>query len=616
MKMTRIIAALLFCALSTLANAGSLNWSLDRSGGSPYKLRIDLDGVWHNFGEISSAGQPLPYFASTFCNANEWITATAGVPSCSQPAFSNISGDLDLATQVTGTLAVGNGGTGITSGTSGGVLAFTAAGTLASSSALTANMPVIGGGAGVAPGVGTRSGNTTQFVTTTGAQTSGDCVSIDANGNHIASGAGCGTGGGSIALHASDYGAVGDNVADDTTALQNWINACQTAKVICYLDPGTYKTSTTLNITSALRILGASRTAATINPNATSINAILINTTEQVDIQGIGVTYATAADNGTYAIGVTGTGSGNGGSTLRNLYFINAWCDIKVIEAQYMVISDNIGQANVTLVDGARSVWFAVESANAWLGDHTVYGNTFAKAGNTYGVYITGGSGIRITNNKIVGDNSVGSYGVFYNLFAGAPAEGMSDIQIVGNSIENKAIGVHFKRNNATSILANVQVNSNQFLMLPSGGSQGIVISTDPVGKWLSTATFNDNIAWGGASGSASYCYNFDSAEKVTVSGNVCRAPGGGTTIGLNIGSALSGIASDNNFSGTTARYTGGSANFVIVDHLGVNLANLPSAAASGSQLTILNGTPGSIPCTSGGGGAMGFRLGGAWKCF
>lgn len=55
---------------------------------------------------------------------------------------------------VGGTLAVGQGGTGITSGTSGGVLAFTASGTIASSAALTANVPVVGGGAGAAPTVG------------------------------------------------------------------------------------------------------------------------------------------------------------------------------------------------------------------------------------------------------------------------------------------------------------------------------------------------------------------------------------------------------------------------------------------------------------------------------
>lgn len=73
------------------------------------------------------------------------------------PSFLSVSGSPvttsgTLAVTLSGTaLPVANGGTGITSGTSGGVLAFTASGTIASSTALTANQLIIGGGAGVAP---------------------------------------------------------------------------------------------------------------------------------------------------------------------------------------------------------------------------------------------------------------------------------------------------------------------------------------------------------------------------------------------------------------------------------------------------------------------------------
>ncbi len=49
------------------------------------------------------------------------------------------------------TIAVNKGGTGLTAGTSGGVLAFTATGTLASSALLATNTIVVGGGAGAAP---------------------------------------------------------------------------------------------------------------------------------------------------------------------------------------------------------------------------------------------------------------------------------------------------------------------------------------------------------------------------------------------------------------------------------------------------------------------------------
>jgi len=79
---------------------------------------------------------------------------------------------IDLTNEVTGTLPVANGGTGLTSGTSGGVLAFTASGTIASSNALTANAIVVGGGAGAAPStITTGTGVTTAIgnaVNTTG----------------------------------------------------------------------------------------------------------------------------------------------------------------------------------------------------------------------------------------------------------------------------------------------------------------------------------------------------------------------------------------------------------------------------------------------------------------
>ena len=58
---------------------------------------------------------------------------------------------VNLQGHVGGTLPVANGGTGLTSGTSGGVLAFTAAGTISSSNLLTASAVIVGGGAGAAP---------------------------------------------------------------------------------------------------------------------------------------------------------------------------------------------------------------------------------------------------------------------------------------------------------------------------------------------------------------------------------------------------------------------------------------------------------------------------------
>jgi hypothetical protein len=68
-------------------------------------------------------------------------TATVTVPATTGTLY--ITGGTDVA--------VADGGTGLSSGTSGGILGYTASGTLASSAALTANAVVVGGGAGATP---------------------------------------------------------------------------------------------------------------------------------------------------------------------------------------------------------------------------------------------------------------------------------------------------------------------------------------------------------------------------------------------------------------------------------------------------------------------------------
>ena len=60
-------------------------------------------------------------------------------------------GKVGLTTHVSGQLGVANGGTGLASGTSGGVLYYSATGTLASSALLAANAIMLGGGTGAAP---------------------------------------------------------------------------------------------------------------------------------------------------------------------------------------------------------------------------------------------------------------------------------------------------------------------------------------------------------------------------------------------------------------------------------------------------------------------------------
>lgn len=92
-------------------------------------------------------GQGGPQTATTAAGAaNQVFRVGAGGGA---PAFGQVN--LASGTAVTGALTVANGGLGLTSGTSGGIPGYTAAGTIASSAALASNGVVLGGGAGATP---------------------------------------------------------------------------------------------------------------------------------------------------------------------------------------------------------------------------------------------------------------------------------------------------------------------------------------------------------------------------------------------------------------------------------------------------------------------------------
>jgi hypothetical protein len=87
-------------------------------------------------------------------------------------------------TQISGLVPVANGGVPVTP-VSGGIPCGTSTTTYAFSALLTANLPVIGGGAGACPGLGSVTGSTSKFVTNTGSNTTGQGGSWDASGNWV-----------------------------------------------------------------------------------------------------------------------------------------------------------------------------------------------------------------------------------------------------------------------------------------------------------------------------------------------------------------------------------------------------------------------------------------------
>jgi hypothetical protein len=228
-------------------------------GGTNGQFQINNNG---SFGGVT-LGNTLP--THNFANAISSLGVLTGAqpscadlsnaaPSCSVDATNasnitsgtlsgsllpNLTGDTTSSGSVTTTLGLHFGAANAvtlpsSAPTSGGIPYFSSASSLASSGLLTANAPVLGGGAGLPPVSGAVSGNTTKFATVNGSLTATHCLDADANGNVADAGAPCGVSttnnglinhGGVTQVGSMLIGAIGTPAAPTVTGTSGGTNA-------------------------------------------------------------------------------------------------------------------------------------------------------------------------------------------------------------------------------------------------------------------------------------------------------------------------------------------------------------------------------------------------------
>ncbi len=144
---------------------------------------------------------------STCTNQSVTAVSAAGVITCNTITSSYVNNtialtgtDINTSNQVTAThlsapLPIAQGGTNGTDGAdNGGIVWTNATQYKVLAHTTTAGLPLISGNAAT-PAWGTRTGNTSQYASWTGATTAARCVDTDASGNLQVTGADCGSGG-------------------------------------------------------------------------------------------------------------------------------------------------------------------------------------------------------------------------------------------------------------------------------------------------------------------------------------------------------------------------------------------------------------------------------------
>lgn len=260
-------------------------------------------------------------------------------------------------------------------------------------------------------------------------------------------------------VSVKDFGAVGDGVADDTVALQNWANSTG----ILLMPPGVYKITSTITLSSNTSITAPFGAVV----QTSTINISLFSATSKSNIQIDGVKFkATSAGSSAYVAGVKFVSCTN--SKVSNCIFEGMqWAGVMLDGCVRCTVRDSHFSGWLGTVQDAADVCIyndcsLCEVLNNYCyggGNHGVlvqdpYAGLLPKkclvSGNRIGqhtaygvaVYIPGTAGtgdtdIQVTNNYI--ENIQGSYSTNRSSGAGIYAVGnyIGAIQITGNSIVN-----------------------------------------------------------------------------------------------------------------------------------------------------------------------------------
>lgn len=152
------------------------------------------------------------------------------------------------------------------------------------------------------------------------------------------------------AFNVTDFGAVGDGVADDTTAIQGAIDAAMASKGTVFLPAGNYKITASLSITDEINFQGegSQQSIITLNTASTSTVALLVDMGDNTSLIGCRIGGFGLTCNGGSARGIglrvqtTATNSAVSNSVFHDMYIRHVNVGVSMTGVIYMSTFRNI----------------------------------------------------------------------------------------------------------------------------------------------------------------------------------------------------------------------------------------------------------------------------------
>jgi len=397
---------------------------------------------------------------------------------------------------------------------------------------------------------------------------------------------------GGAVFNVKAYGAKGDNVTDDTQAIQDAIDACPNGGVV-FFPAGSYRITAPLSIVNkAVALVGAHHRFTALMPTGSS--AIAINSDYAVRVAHLTIYAGTGQASGAL-ISVTGPGHwGNVNSTFEDLVIRGGYNGIHLVKAIRTIVS----RARFNEWNNAAIL---AEHDDPDTGYLTVRDCRFAWPHNTtssYGIYVRDAVGVRITGNDFWGvalpiyyyrNVTVDSY--MFEITSNT----MDIVRNGGIVVEHTGTGYVWSGTIANNRIYGNDLVENSSAIQVSGSVYDWTISNNSIHcPWTRNA----------------YGIRVEGLGLVTITGNVTIACS--TPIMENVSTASSVVASGNLMMwGGSPTATGK----LLLSDATLNYASLSGLAAANGSIVYCSDCTAAAPCASGGTGAIARRINGAWVC-